>query len=132
MLQLGTQYEMTFSVDPSLTAKAVGSGILDVLATPVMIARMEEAAWRAVSPQLDAGSSTVGTSMEVAHLSPTPVGLPVTCRAELTAMNGRSLTFHVTARDAHGLVGQGTHVRVIIQNEKFLAKAMQKLKPAES
>lgn len=127
MLQPGLSLEITFSVTLDLTAKTVGSGTLDVLATPVMIARMEQAAWTAVAPHLAQGEGTVGTLMNVQHLSPTPVGMPVTCRAELTEVDGRRLVFQVTAQDAHGLVGQGTHERAVIQNDRFVAKAQKKL-----
>lgn len=127
MLQPGLSLEITFSVTPDLTAKTVGSGTLDVLATPVMVARMEQAAWTAVAPHLAQGEGTVGTLMNVQHLSPTPVGMPVTCRAELTEVDGRRLVFQVTAQDAHGLVGQGTHERAVIQNDRFVAKAQKKL-----
>lgn len=126
MLQVGTSHEITFSVTPELSAKAVGSGTLEVLATPIMIARMEQAAWMAVAPALEADSGTVGTQMHVKHLSPTPLGLSVTCRAELTEIDGRRLVFQVTARDDQGVVGEGVHERAIIQNERFLAKAQKK------
>lgn len=84
MLQPGISAEVKFVVTDELTAKTVGSGTLDVLATPVMIARLEQAAWTAVAPHLAEGEGTVGTLMNAKHLSPTPVGLEVTCRAELT------------------------------------------------
>lgn len=126
MLQPGLSQELTFSVTPERTAKTVGSGTLEVLATPVLIARMEQAAWTAVSPALEAGSGTVGTLMNVKHLSPTPVGLSVTCRAELTEVDGRRLVFRVTAWDAAGPVGEGVHERAVIQNDRFLDKAAKK------
>ncbi|MCI8828371.1 MAG: thioesterase family protein [Ruminiclostridium sp.] len=129
MLQAGLSHEITFSVTPELSAKAVGSGTLEVLATPIMIARMEQAAWMAVAPALEAGSGTVGTLMNVKHLSPTPLGMSVTCRAELVAVDNRRLVFQVTARDTQGIVGEGIHERAIIQNERFLAKAQKKLTP---
>ncbi|MCI5498154.1 MAG: thioesterase family protein [Clostridiales bacterium] len=129
MLQPGLSKEHTFSVTDALTAKTVGSGTLEVLATPILIARMEEAAWTCVAPYLAEGESTVGTLMNLKHLSPTPVGMEVTCRAELIQVDGRRLVFHVTAQDSHsqGPVGEGTHERAIIQNERFLTKAQKKL-----
>lgn len=126
MLQPGISLETTFSVTPDLTAKTVGSGTLEVLATPIMIARMEQAAWTAVAPHLSQAESTVGTLMNVQHLSPTPVGMSVTCKAELTQVEGRRLVFQVTAWDAKGPVGQGTHERAIIQNDRFMDKAQKK------
>lgn len=126
MLKPGISNEITFHVTEDVTAKNVGSGTLDVLATPIMIARMEQAAWTAVAPHLEEGNGTVGTLMNAKHLSPTPVGMEVTCRAELTEADGRRLVFRVEARDAKGLVGEGIHERAIIQNERFLAKAKKK------
>lgn len=127
MLEPGISLELTFPVTNELTAKTVGSGTLDVLATPAMIARMEQAAWTSVAPHLSPEEGTVGTLMSVKHLSPTPVGMEVTCRAELTQVDGRRLVFRVTAQDAQGLVGEGTHERAIIQNERFVSKAQKKL-----
>lgn len=127
MLQPGLSLDLTFSVTPDLTAKTVGSGTLDVLATPIMIARMEQAAWTAVAPHLADGEGTVGTLMNVQHLSPTPVGMDVTCRAELVQVEGRRLVFQVSAWDARGPVGQGSHERAVIQNERFVEKAQKKL-----
>lgn len=127
MLQPGLSLDLTFSVTPDLTAKTVGSGTLDVLATPIMIARMEQAAWTAVAPHLADGEGTVGTLMNVQHLSPTPVGIDVTCRAELVQVEGRRLVFQVSAWDARGPVGQGSHERAVIQNERFVEKAQKKL-----
>lgn len=128
MLQVGLSQELTFSVTPELSAKAVGSGTLEVLATPIMIARMEQAAWTAAAPHLDPGSATVGTLMNVQHLSPSPLGMSVTCRAELIETDGRRLVFRVTAWDAAGTVGEGVHERAVIQNERFMDKARKKLK----
>lgn len=127
MLQPGLSLDLTFPVTPDLTAKAVGSGTLEVLATPVMIARMEQAAWTAVAPHLAEGEGTVGTLMNVQHLSPTPVGMEVTCRAELVRAEGRRLVFQVSAWDARGPVGQGSHERAVIQNQRFVEKAQSKL-----
>ena len=112
MLQPGISAEVKFVVTDELTAKTVGSGTLDVLATPVMIARLEQAAWTSVAPYLAEGEGTVGTLMNAKHLSPTP---------------GRRLVFKVTAKDARGPIGEGTHERAIIQNERFVTKAYKKL-----
>jgi len=130
MLAPGIFNEITFTVTPELTAKAVGSGTLEVLATPVMIAKMEEAAWTAVSDHLEEGSGSVGTLMNAQHLSATPVGMTVTCRAELTEVSGRKLVYKVSAWDAKGPIGEGIHERAVIQNERFVAKAYSKLEQA--
>ena len=108
----------------------MGSGTLDVLATPIMIAKMEEAAWKAVADHLEEGSGSVGILMNAQHLSATPVGLEVTCKAELTAVDGRKLVYKVSAWDAKGPIGEGIHERAIIQNERFVAKAYSKLDQA--
>lgn len=127
MLQPGLTHEITFSVTKKDSAKEVGSGTLDVLATPIMIARMEQAAWTAVAPHISPESSTVGTLMNVEHVSATPLGMDVTCQAELTEVDGRRLVFRVTAHDAKGLIGEGTHERAIIQSDRFVEKANKKL-----
>ena len=127
MLQPGLTHEITFSVTQDCSAKEVGSGTLEVLATPIMIARMEQAAWTAVATHLSPDSSTVGTLMNVQHVSATPLGMNVTCRAELTEVDGRRLVFRVTAHDDKGLIGEGVHERAMIQSDRFLAKAQKKL-----
>ncbi|MFR6379656.1 MAG: thioesterase family protein [Evtepia sp.] len=127
MLQPGISAEVKFVVTDELTAKTVGSGTLDVLATPVMIARLEQAAWTSVAPHLAEGEGTSGHPDERQAPQPHPVGLEVTCRAELTEVDGRRLVFKVTAEDARGPIGEGTHERAIIQNERFVTKAYKKL-----
>lgn len=129
MLEPGIFKEVTFSVTPNLTAKTVGSGTLDVLATPIMIAKMEQAAWTAVAPHIPPESSTVGTLMNVKHISATPIGMDITCKAELTEVDGKRLVFQVTAFDAQSTIGEGIHERAIIQNDRFLSKAQKKLSP---
>ena len=96
------------------------------MATPIMIALMEEAGRHAVEPLLDPGNLTVGASLEVKHLAPTPLGMQVTARAELLAVEGRLLTFRVEAHDEREKVGEGTHVRAIINLERFLARVQAK------
>lgn len=109
------------------TAAAVGSGLLPVFATPMMMGLMENAAVNAVSEHLAEGEGTVGTHLDVSHDSATPIGMKVWAEAELTAVDGRSLTFTVSAYDERGLIGKGIHQRFIIQNEKFMAKTLRKL-----
>ena len=127
MLQPGANAHITFIVTTELTARAVGSGTLDVLATPVMIARMEEAAWTAVAPLLPQDSGTVGVHLDVKHLSPSPLGMNVTCRAELIEADGKRLVFRVSASDERGPIGEGIHSRAVIQEDSFLKKAQGKL-----
>ena len=110
------------------TAQAACSGALPVFGTPFMTALMEKAAWTSIAPYLAPGESTVGTKLDVSHDSATPVGMQVWAEAEVTAVDGRKLTFAVTAYDEAGPIGKGTHERFIIQNDKFLAKAQGKKK----
>ena len=104
------------------TACACGSGGIAVYATPAMIALMEGAAFSLVQPILPAGWSTVGTELDVKHVSATPLGMKVYARAELLNIDGRTLSFKVEAFDEAGKIGEGTHSRFIIEVEKFLAK----------
>ena len=127
MLQPGISAEVKFVVTDELTAKTVGSGTLDVLATPVMIARLEQAAWTSVAPHLAEGEGTVGTLMNAKHLSPTPVGLEVRAEAEVTAVEGKKISFAITAFDEAGEIGKATHTRVLVNSERFLEKTYQKL-----
>ena len=129
MLTPGTALELTFPVTETLTAKTVGSGTLDVLATPVMIARMEQAAWTAVAPSLSPEEGTVGTWMNVKHLSATHFGVVVSCGVDVRLVEVSLLVFRVTAQDSQGLVGEGIHERVIVQNDRFLTKAQKKRNP---
>lgn len=105
------------------TAAAVGSGLLPVFATPMMAALMEKAAVNALAGALEEGQGSVGTHMDISHDSATPVGMKVWAEAELTAAEGRALTFAVAAFDEAGPIGRGSHQRFLIQNEKFMAKA---------
>ena len=127
MLETGIKGTGTVTVNEENTAKAMGSGTLDVFATPALIALMEETCWRSVANELEKGSGTVGTLLEIKHTAPTPVGMKVTCESTLTEVDGRRLVFEVIARDAKGVVGEGKHERFIIQNGKFQMKANAKL-----
>ncbi len=126
-MEIGLKGSKTITVEEKDTAKAHGSGTLPVFATPAMIALMENTAMNAVSPYLNEGEATVGTLINVKHLSATPVGGTVICEAELIETDGRKLVFKVTASDNKGIIGEGTHERFIIKTEKFLAKAQDKL-----
>lgn len=128
MLELHIKGTAALTVTGEVTAAAVGSGMLPVFATPSMIALMEKAAAESVAPQLDAGMTTVGTKLDVAHTAATPVGMTVRAETELTEIDGRRLIFIVRAFDELGEIGSGTHERFIVNAEKFLAKAEIKLK----
>lgn len=109
------------------TADAVGSGLVPVFATPYMIALMENAASTSLLPYLAADEGTVGAHLDVAHTSATPIGMKVWADAVVTAVDGKKITFEVSAFDEAGEIGRGTHERFIIRPEKFLAKAQGKL-----
>ena len=121
----------TFTVHKTVTeadtAACVGSGSLPVLATPVLIAWMEEAACGCCADLLADGMTSVGTEMNMRHTAASPVGMKVTVMAELTAAEGRMLSFHVYAEDAACAVGECSHTRAIVQAERFMEKTNAKL-----
>lgn len=127
MIQTGITCKKKITVTPEMTAAAMGSGALEVLATPSMIALMEGTAQEAVQNLLEDGQGTVGTRIDVRHLAATPVGMEVTCTAEVTEVDRRRIVFTVKAQDEKELIGEGTHERFIIDNEKFFAKCQHKL-----
>ena len=108
------------------TAPHVGSGKVKVLATPVMVSLMEEAALNAVEGLLPAGHQTVGTRLDISHTAATPVGMRVTARAELTRVEGRRLTFRVSASDEREVIGEGVHERIVINVARFDQRAQEK------
>ena len=108
------------------TASAVGSGLVPVFGTPFMIALMENAAVNALEPYVEAGQGSVGTHLDVSHDAATPIGLKVWAEAELTAVEGKALTFSVTAYDEAGPICKGTHNRFLIDVYRFLAKTEKK------
>lgn len=114
-------------VTESNTAVSVGSGSLRVYATPAMLALMEKAACEAIKNLLEDGETTVGTNLNVNHVSATPVGMKVSATAELTERDGRKFIFKVTSVDESGLIGEGTHERFIVKSEKFTEKTYSKL-----
>lgn len=104
------------------TAKVMGSGNLDVFATPAMVALMENAAMNAVASDLPNGSTTVGSLMKTSHIKPSGIGTTITATAELIAVEGRKLTFHVSASDGESIIGEGEHVRFVVDIERFMEK----------
>lgn len=127
-IEVGLEASYSVRVDASNTAKAMGSGSLDVFATPSMVAIMEKASTLALEGHLEEGSTTVGTAMDVSHVSATPVGMEVSATARVTAVDGRELTFKVQAFDEAGLVGEGTHKRFVVYADRFQAKTDAKLR----
>jgi len=126
MLTVGIKGTQSVTVSNDNTAATMGSGTLAVFATPAMIALMEKTAYVSVQNELDEGCGSVGTLLNVKHLAATPVGMTVTCESELVEIDNRRLVFTVKAYDEKGLIGEGTHERFIVQNEKFLAKTNAK------
>ena len=125
-LNIGLKGRAETTVTPDNTAQAVGSGLVPVFATPYMIALMENAAVNAVQAALAPDAGTVGTRLDVTPDAATPIGLKVWAEAELTAVEGRKLTFAVAAYDEREQIGGGTHERFVIKPEKFLARAQAK------
>ena len=113
-------------VTPDLTAVHLGSGSVVVYATPAMIALMEAAAVAAIEHLLPEGQASVGIDIHAAHLAATPQGMAVRARADVTAVDGRRVTFSVRAWDAHELIGEGTHTRVIIDIDRFTRRVGEK------
>ena len=125
-LEVGLRGAREERVSERNTAKALGSGGLPVYATPAMITLMEFCAAQSVLPCLPEGSSTVGTRLDVKHLSATPVGMTVRCETELVEIDRRRLVFACKAYDEAGLIGEGTQERFIVENAKFMEKTEQK------
>lgn len=122
MLEIGLSYTRTKAVEEHHLAVNMGSGDLRVLATPAMLALMEEAAMCAVASHLPEGSTTVGGHIASSHLKPTAHGCNVSATATLVAVEGRKLTFAVRAYDEAGVIGEGEHLRFIVDREKFMSR----------
>jgi fluoroacetyl-CoA thioesterase len=104
------------------TAAKYGSGFMEVFATPAMVALMEYTSLMVVQPLLEPGYGTVGTAVNISHLKATPVGMKVECSATLSQVDGDSLTFSVVVSDDTGKIGEGTHTRFIIDENRFMKK----------
>lgn len=115
-------------VTESNTAAAIGSGALPVFSTPHMIALMENASMNAIAPYLEDGQGSVGTKIDVAHVAATPMGMTVRAESTLIRIEGRMLSFEVRAWAGDELIGEGTHQRCIIYNQRFMEKTQAKLK----
>ena len=126
-ITVGMKGEASTVVEREDTAREVGSGDLLVYATPCMVALMEGAACEAIADCLSDTQTTVGTALNIEHISATPVGLEVRAEAEVTAVEGKVITFAVRAFDEGGEIGKGTHKRVLVNSQKFLDKAYTKL-----
>lgn len=121
-MEKGLKHISTTTVTAANTALAMGSGDMEVFATPAMVALMENAAMKAVAPHLPEGSTTVGAMMQTSHIKPSAPGETVTAEAVLQEVDGRKLTFRVTASDSEGTIGEGIHIRYIVDRERFLSR----------
>lgn len=126
-ITIGMKGTAETSVERQDTAYEVGSGDLLVFATPCMVALMEGAACDAIADAIPEGKTSVGTMLNITHIAATPVGMDVHAEAEVTEVNGNTVTFYVTAFDESGKIGEGTHQRVVITSQKFLDKVYAKL-----
>ena len=122
-IETGMTHSVTVTVTQNLLASSVGSGLLDVFATPMMIAQMELAASECIAGELEPGQVSVGGAIGVTHTNPSPFGARITATATITAVDGRRVDFDVKASDNAGEIGSGTHTRFVVQAEKLLAKA---------
>ncbi len=122
MIEIGLKHTSELTVTDAVTAIAIGSGDMPVLATPTMMALMENAAMLAVKDKLPEGSTTVGGHIESSHLKPSKVGDKVSATAEVTKVDGKKIEFKVAAYSGDTLLGEGTHLRFIVDRERFLSK----------
>ncbi|MBQ6238699.1 MAG: thioesterase family protein [Bacteroidales bacterium] len=132
MIEKGIKGHLEQTVTDELCADRIGSGLVKVFATPMMIALIERTCNESVTPLLDPGQGTVGTRIDVSHCAATPVGMRVWCDSELTEVDRRRLVFSVRAYDQCGLIGEGTHERFIIDSDRFQQKANEKKLKVES
>ena len=128
MLKLGLKGKEQAIVSLSKSAKEMGSGSLEVFATPSLVALMEAASVNCIHGLLEQGQTTVGISINVKHTSPTPLGMTVGAESELVEIDGRRLVFKITAYDTAGVIGTATHERMIVDGAKLLEKAASKSK----
>ncbi len=128
-MKIGDIYEVTDVVTEQNTAASLGSGALSVFGTPFLAAMMENAAFTLMQKDLPEGKSSVGTRLDISHVSPSPVGMKVRAVAEVTAIseNGKMVDFKVAGYDEAGLIGEGTHQRAVITVERFMDKCQGKL-----
>lgn len=128
-MKIGDTYEYTNVVTQEVTADALGSGGIKVLGTPFMVCWIESAAYYYMKQFLPEGKTTVGTQVHVSHLAPSPIGAKITTKCELISIseNGKMVNFKVEAYDDWGLIGEGTHERAIIDEERFMKKCYSKL-----
>ena len=126
-MEKGIKNTRTITVTPDKTAEVMGSGTLPVFATPAMVALMENTAAESVEALVGEGNTTVGTVINVKHLSADPIGVEVTCESELVEVDGRRLVFEIKVSDRDGVVGEAHHERFVIDKTRFMDKVQKKL-----
>lgn len=126
-MKIGIKGHASELVTTNNTAKTMGSGTLQVYATPALTALMEKAASESVSPFLEEGTTTVGVLIHLKHLSASPLEMTVTCESELVEIDGRKLIFKITATDGKDIIGEAEHERFIVKTDRFMDKAQSKL-----
>ena len=126
-VEIGMKGEVSTMAEREDSALEVGSGSLLVYATPCMVALMEGAACEAIAEGLDEGETTVGIELNIKHVAATPVGMEVRAEAEVTAVEGKIVSFSLRAYDEAGLIGEGTHKRALVNSQRFLDKTYAKL-----
>ena len=122
MVEVGLKHKSELTVTDAVTAVRMGSGDMPVLATPAMMALMENAAMLAVADDLPEGSTTVGGHIASSHLRPSKIGDVVRAVAEVTKVDGRKIEFKVSAYSGDVLLGEGTHLRFVVDRERFMSK----------
>jgi predicted thioesterase len=122
MVEVGLKHTSELTVTDAVTAVRMGSGDMPVLATPAMMALMENAAMLAVADELPEGSTTVGGHIASSHLRPSKIGDVVRAVAEVTKVDGRKIEFNVSAYSGDVLLGEGTHLRFVVDRERFMSK----------
>ena len=127
-ITVGLTNEKSVAVTIANTAIAMGSGALRVFATPAMIALIEGCCADSIEDELEDGMTSVGTHLDIEHLSASPIGASVLCRSRLVSIDGRKLDFEAEVYDNAGLIGKGTHTRFIVDADKFFKKTYDKLK----
>ena len=125
-IEPGIAAERSEVVTADLLATRLGSGSVEVYATPAMVALIESAAVAAIEPLLPEGQTSVGVALDVKHLAATPLGRRVRARAEVVQVDGRQVTFQVQAWDEHELIGEGMHTRFVIDVARFMVRVRQK------
>ena len=125
-LKQGIKGRLELVVTPEMSAARIGSGLVEVFATPMMVALVERTCNDSVLPYLNEGQGTVGTLINVSHTAATPIGMRVWCESELVEVDRRRLVFKVSAFDECGPIGEGTHERFVIDTERFQQKALSK------